>query len=145
MKKLEIKITFELHDHISINSVLRNIRYFAWSALVRSVGAVIEKRIYESCPAGLVEIRNNVAKNSGIEPDELNEDTREIRIREPRQIAMYLSRKMIKPTPSFREVGNYYGGKDHATVIHAVKTITNYIETDANFRQRIEKIESELL
>ncbi len=60
----------------------------------------------------------------------------------PRQIAMYLSRRLTKS--SLMEIGEAFGGRDHGTVIHAVRKVTARIETDAEIRSQVGQIESEL-
>lgn len=60
----------------------------------------------------------------------------------PRQIAMYLSRKLTNM--SLAEIGGYLGGRDHSTVIHADEKITQMLKKDKNLRFIIQKLESEL-
>lgn len=59
----------------------------------------------------------------------------------PRQICMYLRVKNTKDT--FKTIGSIYGF-DHATVLHANKVISNFIETWPEFAKLIEQIEKEL-
>lgn len=42
------------------------------------------------------------------------------------------------------KIGKLIGDKDHTTVLHAIKTINNLIETDINFKNKINKINNEL-
>lgn len=60
----------------------------------------------------------------------------------PRQIAMYLSRSLTHN--SLMEIGESFGGRDHGTVIHAVKKVTAEINKDSNLADRIERIQSQL-
>ncbi|MCH7226310.1 chromosomal replication initiator protein DnaA [Haloferula sp. A504] len=60
----------------------------------------------------------------------------------PRQIAMYLSRRLTKS--SLMEIGEAFGGRDHGTVIHAVRKVTERIETDIEIRSQVAQIEAEL-
>ncbi len=60
----------------------------------------------------------------------------------PRQIAMYLSRNMTKS--SLVEIGEAFGGRDHGTVIHACKKVTECIEGEAGLRETVARIESRL-
>lgn len=60
----------------------------------------------------------------------------------PRQIAMYLSRSLTHN--SLVEIGESFGGRDHGTVIHAVKKVTKEIENQPGLRERIERIENQL-
>ena len=58
----------------------------------------------------------------------------------PRQIAMYLS-KLLTPR-SLPEIGRQFGGRDHTTVLHAVRKITGLVTTDATLSEEIELFES---
>lgn len=59
-----------------------------------------------------------------------------------RQLAMYFAKKCTKL--SLAEIGKQCGGKDHATVIHALKTIANLLETDKQFRTLASEIEKNI-
>tara|TARA_B110000971_G_scaffold214338_1_gene246283 strand:+ start:951 stop:2345 length:1395 start_codon:yes stop_codon:yes gene_type:complete len=61
----------------------------------------------------------------------------------PRQIAMYLSKKMT--TRSLPEIGRRFANRDHTTVIHAVKTITRLSEKDDEMKTNIDQLRSLLL
>jgi chromosomal replication initiator protein len=60
----------------------------------------------------------------------------------PRQIAMYLCRTMTKS--SFPEIGTKFGGKDHSTVIHAVRQIEKKVNEDRETKNIIETIRNDL-
>lgn len=60
-----------------------------------------------------------------------------------RQISMMLI-KMNEPGVSFKNIGNHFGGMDHATVVHAVKTINNLMCYDQGLRERVNKIQEML-
>jgi len=60
----------------------------------------------------------------------------------PRQVGMYLARKYTRH--SLEEVGANFGGRDHTTVMHAVKTITNRSKTDEGLHSDVLAIESRL-
>ena len=60
---------------------------------------------------------------------------------QPRQIAMFLSRK--KTTASFPEIGEKFGGKDHSTVMHAFKKIKKE-RNDLNMKSDIDAIERKI-
>ena len=60
----------------------------------------------------------------------------------PRQIAMYFAKKMTKS--SLANIGLHCGGKDHATVLHACRTVKNLSETDKHFRKYLEDLEKKL-
>jgi len=56
----------------------------------------------------------------------------------PRQVAMYLSRKMTDS--SLVSIGNKFGGKDHATVLHSIKKIESEIVVKKELKNSVEKI-----
>ena len=74
--------------------------------------------------------------------DVLSSKTRKREIVQARQIAMYFAKNMTKC--SLAVIGNAIGNKDHATVLHACKTVNNLIETDKAFKQDLEEIEKRL-
>lgn len=56
----------------------------------------------------------------------------------PRQVAMYLSRKLTDS--SLVSIGEKFGGKDHATVLHSIKKIESEINVKKEFKSTVEKI-----
>lgn len=84
-------------------------------------------------------IHKCVSQYFRISASELNSDSRARKFAEPRQIAMYLSRKYAKKT--FPEIASYFGGKDHSTVVHAIKKIETNIHTSPSLKKQIEEIQ----
>jgi len=74
--------------------------------------------------------------------DSLQSKTRKREIVQARQVAMYFSKTLTKS--SLATIGSQIGGKDHATVLHACKTVNNLVETDKQFKTQIEEIEKKL-
>ncbi len=74
--------------------------------------------------------------------DSLSVKTRKREIVQARQIAMYFSKNLTQS--SLASIGSQIGGKDHATVLHACRTVTNLKEIDKNFRLSIDEIENKL-
>lgn len=72
----------------------------------------------------------------------LKSKTRKREVVQARQISMYFSKKMTKS--SLANIGAHCGGKDHATVLHACRTVTNLSETDKQFRAYLEDLEKKL-
>ena len=68
--------------------------------------------------------------------------TRKREIVQARQVAMFFSKSLTKS--SLATIGTQIGGKDHATVLHACKTVNNLIDTDKQFRLQIQDIEKKL-
>ncbi|WP_416878849.1 chromosomal replication initiator protein DnaA [Litorimonas sp.] len=63
-------------------------------------------------------------------------------IARPRQVAMYLSKKLTKR--SLPDIGRRFGGRDHTTVMHAVKRIDELRAADTEFNAQIETVEGVL-
>jgi len=72
----------------------------------------------------------------------LKSKTRKREVVQARQISMYFSKKMTKS--SLANIGAHCGGKDHATVLHACRTVMNLSETDKQFRVYLEDLEKKL-
>jgi chromosomal replication initiator protein len=73
----------------------------------------------------------------------LHTKTRKREIVQARQIAMFFSKNLTKH--SLASIGSQIGDKDHATVLHACRTVNNLIETDKKFKSYISEIEKKLL
>ena len=74
--------------------------------------------------------------------EQLQSKTRKREIVQARQVAMFFSKTLTKS--SLATIGSQIGGKDHATVLHACKTVNNLIETDKRFRLQVDEIEKKL-
>jgi len=72
----------------------------------------------------------------------LKSKTRKREVVQARQIAMYFSKTMTKS--SLANIGLHCGGKDHATVLHACRTVNNLIDTDKRFKSYIEELEKKI-
>ena len=72
----------------------------------------------------------------------LKSKTRKREIVQARQIAMYFAKKMTKS--SLANIGLHCGGKDHATVLHACRTVNNLSETDKHFRRYLDDLDKKL-
>jgi chromosomal replication initiator protein len=72
----------------------------------------------------------------------LNSKTRKREIVQARQMSMFLSKKHTKA--SLSTIGLFCGNKDHATVLHACRAITNLIETDKQFKSHLDEIDKKI-
>jgi chromosomal replication initiator protein len=72
----------------------------------------------------------------------LKSKTRKREVVQARQIAMFFAKNMTKS--SLASIGLQCGGKDHATVLHACRTVNNLLETDKKFRVYIDEIEKKI-
>jgi len=71
--------------------------------------------------------------------DSIQSRTRKREIVQARQLTMYFAKKLTKS--SLAVIGAQCGNKDHATVLHACRTVSNLAETDKTFRSYVEEIE----
>ena len=88
-------------------------------------------------------IQNIVSNYFNIALSEMLSQRRSRPLARPRQIAMYLAKKMT--SRSLPEIGRRFANRDHTTVIHAVKTITRLSEHDDEMKKNINQIKSLLL
>lgn len=56
----------------------------------------------------------------------------------PRQVAMYLAKELTNL--SLKSIGYHFGGRDHSTVIHAIQTINDLMDTDKEINQTVSKL-----
>ncbi|MFM7022745.1 MAG: chromosomal replication initiator protein DnaA [Flavobacteriales bacterium] len=74
--------------------------------------------------------------------DLMKSKTRKREVVQARQIAMYFSKSLTKS--SLATIGMHCGGKDHATVLHACRTVNNLMETDKRFKVYVTDIEKKI-
>ncbi len=87
-------------------------------------------------------IQKIVCDYYSIPVDLIQTKTRKREIVQARQIAMFFSKSLTKS--SLATIGSKIGGKDHATVLHACKTVNNLIDTDKRFRLQIGELKKKL-
>lgn len=87
-------------------------------------------------------IKKVVCEYFGLPVDVLSAKTRKREIVQARQIAMYFSKSLTKA--SLSTIGSVIGNKDHATVLHACKTVNNLMETDKRFKAQVDDIQKKL-
>lgn len=83
-------------------------------------------------------IQRRVADYFSIKPSDIIGKNRSRSIARPRQIAMYLSRKLTRH--SFPEIGTFFGNKDHTTVLFAFNKIEKEMEEDTKLREVLQQI-----
>ncbi|MBL9214316.1 MAG: chromosomal replication initiator protein DnaA [Opitutaceae bacterium] len=87
-------------------------------------------------------IQKRVAEHYQIRHSDMTSKRRPNAIAFPRQIAMYLCRQLTRH--SLQEIGEAFGGRDHGTVIHAVKTVENMMEQDDSVRGSVDFLKTQL-
>lgn len=75
--------------------------------------------------------------------DVLQSKSRKREVVQARQIAMFFSKKLTKS--SLAVIGAQIGGKDHATVLHACRTVDNLTDTDKRFKRYVDDISKKLV
>ena len=88
------------------------------------------------------EILKRVSSHFNIKISDIKSPKRLKAVVLPRQIAMYLSRQLT--SSSYPEIGERFGGKDHSTIIHAIRKIEKLREEDFQLSSTIENLKKEL-
>ena len=88
------------------------------------------------------DVVKKVSEASQISESDIVGKSRKMKIAEARQLSMFLCRDLIRT--SLSNIGVYFGGRDHTTVMHAVKTISNKCENDTNLKNSVWSIKQKL-
>ena len=158
LQKEKIVIPQDVKDFITRN-IVSNIRdlegalnkVMAWATLSNATitlelaeQALKDQLVNAEKPEVTMEyISQIIASHYKISTDDLNSRKRQQPISFPRQIAMYLCRKILDK--SLPEIGKFFGGRHHSTVIHSCDSISNEIEIDDKFRHLVEDLESRIM
>ena len=82
------------------------------------------------------DIQRKVAEHFNIKLGEMTSDRRARAVARPRQVAMYLAKLLT--TRSLPQIGRKFGGRDHTTVMHAVKKIEELVASDRALAEDVE-------
>jgi chromosomal replication initiator protein len=82
------------------------------------------------------EIQRKVAEHFNIKQADMQSPRRARQVARPRQVAMYLAKQLT--TRSLPEIGRKFGGRDHTTVMHAVKKVEELCAADAGFSEDVD-------
>ncbi len=153
----KIKVPTEVVRYIS-KHIVSNIRELEGAlnkvdAYAKLVGVEINMDIAERSLRDLIDkdgkqeitvpfIQEVVANYYSITADDITSKKRTATIAYPRQIAMYLSRKMLElSTP---KIGELFGGRDHSTIIHGCEKIAKDLEANPKLQKEIADIENRI-
>ena len=102
------------------------------------------QKLFANTPTGLTieSIQREVSAYFDVKLHDLKGPKRHRAVAHPRMIAMYLARKLT--SMSFPEIGSRFGGKDHSTVISAVRKIERLCAEEPTVRSVVNTIESHL-
>lgn len=156
-ERLGIDLSDEVVDFMSDN-ITANVREIegALSSLVAN-SAFMNRKINTSLARDVLKIyvkehqkeitidliQKVVCDYYNIDIQKLNSPKRTREIALARQVAMYLAK--THTSLPLTTIGATIGGKNHATVLYAFKTVSNFIETDKSFRFTMEELERKLL
>lgn len=90
----------------------------------------------------ITSIIDAVVSYYGVKLTDLQSKRRQKSIAHPRQVCMFLARKHTDF--SLEEIGGYFGGRDHTTVMHAVKTVDIKRDSDEHFQQILASLEEQI-
>lgn len=103
--------------------------------------SIIEKSVKNSqCDLTIEHIQQIIADYFNLDIESLHSKTRKRNVVQARQLAMFFSKKYTKS--SLSTIGSQIGQRDHATVLHACKTVENLIETDREFKKYVSDLET---
>jgi chromosomal replication initiator protein len=77
-----------------------------------------------------------VAEHFKIRISDMSSARRSRAVARPRQVAMYLSKQLT--SRSLPEIGRAFGGRDHTTVMHAVRKVEELVKLDTAFAEDVE-------
>jgi chromosomal replication initiator protein len=104
--------------------------------------ALGDTRAVEQKRVTIQQILEVVTKYYNVKLADLQGKRRHKSIAFPRQVCMYLARKHTRF--SLEEIGGYFGGRDHTTVLHAVRTVTADMEMDPDVATQLQQLEHAL-
>ncbi|MCL2246487.1 MAG: chromosomal replication initiator protein DnaA [Lentimicrobiaceae bacterium] len=87
-------------------------------------------------------IQKIIGEYFNVSVEKINSNKRDREVVQPRQICMFFSKKYTKLP--LATIGAHCGGKDHATVLHACRTISNLYETDKKMKIYIDEIDKKM-
>ncbi|HUV05623.1 MAG TPA: chromosomal replication initiator protein DnaA [Armatimonadota bacterium] len=100
---------------------------------------IVEKKLSELTPDA---IQRAVARAFGVDAHDLQSESRRRDLVTPRHVAMYLSRALT--ACSLAAIGKVFGGRDHATVLHACRRIEALLGKDPSLRSTVEQLTQDL-
>ena len=107
-------------------------------AAVQSAIEIVGKTEEVSLPT----IAGAVAKYFRIKLSELRSSSRKQSLVRARSLAMLLARRLT--SKSMHQIGEYFGGRDHTTVLHAIRKTESLLEADADLRRAADEVQQKL-
>jgi chromosomal replication initiator protein len=88
------------------------------------------------------ELMRVIAEHYSLTARDLKSETRVKTVVRPRQIAMYLARKLLGL--GYAEIGRAFGNRDHTTVIHAEEKVSTLLQDDLDFKSDVNRLENSI-
>ncbi len=127
-------------------ALMRVIAYASLNGVQLSKAVAVKalSDVFAASEAGLTpeEILKAVAEHYNLKLEEIRGAGRRKEVVIPRQIAMYLIREMTHA--SLPEIGQFFDGRDHTTVLYAIQKIQESLDTDSSLQQAIKNIKERL-
>lgn len=151
-----VKVPDEVIDYIARHAIsnirelegalVRVIVYASMNnvALSRDVAAQALSDVFAASDTAptMPDVLRITAKHYGLEPSDLTSKGRRQELVTPRQVAMYLIRETT--AHSFPEIGAFFGGRDHSTVLYAVKKIQERLDSDADLAKTLTELRAQV-
>ena len=156
LEKDGFKIKDEIIDYVA-NEIKSNVRELEGAIISLIAQSSLNKKeitleLAEKTLAGFIKnirkeisidyIQHLICDYLKVPMDMIQSKTRKRDVVQARQLSMYFAKKYTNA--SLASIGNHIGKRDHATVLHACKTVTNLSETDKIFRGYMEEIERKI-
>lgn len=93
---------------------------------------------HQPIPLTIDKIINEVGKIYNIDPDEMRSQRRTASISQARKVAIYIIQEVTGL--SYEAIGQEFNGRDHSTVVYAIKSVKEEMERDSGFRSVVEDI-----
>lgn len=97
----------------------------------------------QSTQISLQQVINAVTGYYNVRLNDLQSKRRHKSITWPRQVCMWLARRHTRF--SLEEIGGYFGGRDHTTVMYAIRTVEQHLKEVPDFSKQIEQLEQRIL
>ena len=139
----------------NVSNNIRDLEGVLASLLAHSTltNAQIDLELTEQVVSRIVELKTHdmtldnitsvVCEHFGVDEKMLYAQSRKKEIAQARQVAMYMAKRLTQCP--LTEIGQKMGGRNHATVLHAIRTVTEQIEYDAFLRRSVKQIENALM
>jgi len=151
--KVPIEVVDYIARHVTSNirelegALVRAILYASMNqeALTRATAAKALSDVFAPSDPSLTmpDILRVTAQQFGLSPDDLRSKGRRQELVVARQVAMYLIREMT--SHSYPEIGQFFGGRDHSTVMYAVQKVGDQLGEDSEMTRRVRQIQDTLV